>query len=185
MLKYITLFFSVLLLLSACNSSPSGIIPPNEMATVLTDVHLTDGALGNVTQMPDSIYKYGMARYLAIFKKYNIDSAEFNKSYKYYTLHPGVMSDIYDNVLKNIMAKNDSITNLIAKNNTAAFKKGVPATPVGGKIMAKPKVVPGPPTSVKPFTPNNAKRQLLFERGRARRDSMMKKYKEKNVVPVQ
>jgi len=184
MLKYITLFFSVLLL--ACNSTPSGIIPPDKMATVLTDVHLTDGELGSVAQMPDSIYKYGMARYLAIFKKYNTDSAQFNRSYKYYTIHPGVMSDIYDKVFKNITAKNDSLTRLIAKNNTAAFKKGTPPTPVGGKMMAKPNNVPGPATPVKPFTPaNNAARQQIFERGRAHRDSMMKKYKIKNAVPVQ
>jgi hypothetical protein len=181
MLKYIALFFSVLLVMAACSDRPSDIIPPKQMAAVLTDVHIVDGAMNNIPQVPDSVYKYGMAKYLAVFKKHNTDSAQFNRSYKYYTLHPDVLVNIYDIVLKNLAAKNDSITGLIAKNNTANFKKN---TPVGSKMAPKPGVAPNPAMPVKPLVPiNSAQRQLMLDRARAHRDSMMKNVKIKHAVP--
>jgi hypothetical protein len=52
MQKYISLFFSVLLFLTACKSNdvPDGIIKEKEMISLLTDVHLTDGAIYTVPQ---------------------------------------------------------------------------------------------------------------------------------------
>jgi len=192
MRKYIILFFSGLLLLNACKKAPEGIISPDVMTNLLTEVHLADGAIGNIPQIPDSIYKYGMGKYLEIFKKYHTDTAQFRKSYKYYTMHPDQMVSIYDAVLKKLTAKNDSVTALIAKNNTAQMKKNknMPANPVGGKYTPG-STVPQPmhpPVPAKPGVPETGmplKRQMM-ERMQLHRDSMLKKLSKKpHAVPLQ
>src|ERR1700744_5093518 len=97
MLKYITLFFLTVAFLSACKSDriPDGIIEKTKMVGVLTDVIITDGTMYNVTQNPDSLYKYGTGKYAAVFKKYNVDSSQFNKSFRYYTGRPIEMQAIF------------------------------------------------------------------------------------------
>src|ERR1700744_4045752 len=111
MRKYIILFFSVFPFLFACNSGGSSgdVLPKDQMVAVLTAVHLADGRLINLSQAPDSMYKYGTARYLAVFKKFNTDSAQFRKSYQYYSTEPEKFADMYDKVLKALQAKNDSL----------------------------------------------------------------------------
>ncbi len=123
MRKYNSLFFSVLLFLIACtrNSIPSGIIKEEQMSNLLTDIHIIDGGIYNVMQAPDTVYKYGMGKYLATFKKFNTDSAQFRKSFKYYSLHPEILSAMYDKITINLKRKTDSLTKinqlLMAKDN--------------------------------------------------------------------
>jgi|GEM_PF-1372080 hypothetical protein len=125
MRKYIILFFSVFPFLFACNGrgSSGDIIPPEQMTAVLTAVHMADGKLMNISQAPDSLYKYGTARYLDIFKRYGVDSAQFRQSYRYYSTQPDKFADIYDNVLKSLRAKNDSISKLLTKQNLLRNKQ--------------------------------------------------------------
>src|SRR5580704_15598855 len=102
--KYKGLFFSLLLFLYACggNNVPSDIIQPNEMTALLTQVHITDGSMYNVMQVPDSLYKYGTAKYLKIFKDFHTDSVQFKKSMQYYTTKPELLVSIYDVVVVNL-----------------------------------------------------------------------------------
>src|SRR5579863_10322473 len=102
--KYKTLFFSLLLLLCACggNNIPDGVIKPVKMASLLTEVHIADGAMYNVMQLPDSLYKYGTDRYVKLFKSYNTDSVQFRKSMQYYCSKPELLVAIYDQVTTNL-----------------------------------------------------------------------------------
>lgn len=200
MRKYIILFFLGMLLLLSCKKAPEGIIKPDVMANLLTEVHLADGSMLNIPQVPDSIYKYGMGKYLEIFKKYHTDSAQFRKSFKYYTIHPDEMVAIYDVVLKKLTAKSDSVTALIAKNNTSQFNKNGAGKAVGGKYaptgskQPQPtRPVPGGPAQpslqAKPGVPPSGpliKEQIKQRlRMRMRQDSIMKKHSKKaHVVPV-
>ncbi|MEO6852074.1 MAG: DUF4296 domain-containing protein [Mucilaginibacter sp.] len=111
--KYKILFFSVLLFLTACGiGTPKGIIDPDKMVSLLTEVHIVDGILYNGAQTPDSLYKYGMGRYLALFKKFKTDSAQFRKSYRYYTTNPEELLEIYQAVEFNLKQKSDSLNKL-------------------------------------------------------------------------
>ncbi len=183
MRKYIIVFFSGLLLLFACSKTPGEILKPDVMANLLTDIHLTDGSMINIPQIPDSIYKYGMGSYLQVFKKYNTDSAQFRKSYRYYTYHPDELVNIYDEVLKKLTLKSDSVTALIAKNNKAQMKKNNQANPAGGKFVPpnpahpQPGQLMHPPLPAKPGVPANniSLKQQMLQRMRAHRDSMIKK----------
>ena len=180
--KYIILFFSVLTLLCSCSgddSAPDGILKKSEMVNVLTDVHIVDGGLINISQEPDTLYKYGYLKYLAVFKKYNTDSAEFRRSFKYYSLKPSVFSDIYDKVLKKLQVKTDSLTKLLTIQNK---KNHVTPTATGGRV--NPPVAPAQATPpLRPGMMMNPN-QAAIMKFNAHRDSVLKqRLKEKNALP--
>jgi hypothetical protein len=80
---YKTLFFLGLLCLCACKSEvpiPADIIQPNRMAPICAEMHIVDGDLYNITQMPDSLYKYSIGHYTAILSKYHTDTVQFKKA---------------------------------------------------------------------------------------------------------
>ncbi len=124
MRKYITLFFSVSLLLSACksNKTPEGIINHDRMINLLTEVHIIDGRMYNVKQEPDSLYKFGFGRYKALFKKYDTDSGQFRKSVKYYTTQPTELQAMYDQILINLKRMSDSLNKANQKRYNAVPK---------------------------------------------------------------
>jgi hypothetical protein len=179
--KYIILFFSVLTLLCSCgndDSAPDGILKKSEMVNVLADVHIVDGGLINISQEPDTLYKYGYPRYLAVFKKYNTDSAEFRRSFKYYSLNPAVFSDIYDRVLKRLQVQTDSLTKLLAIQNK---KNHVTPTATGGRVNSP--VRPAQATPLRPGMMMNPNQQAIMKFN-AKRDSALKqRLKEKNALP--
>ncbi|OOQ61767.1 DUF4296 domain-containing protein [Mucilaginibacter pedocola] len=126
MRNYIILFFSALVILTACKSKvPPGVIPQEQMVSLLTDVHLTDGGMYSIPQVPDSLYRYGKARYIALFKRHKTTSKALETSLKYYSTQPPELMAIYEQVSKNIQAKIDSLN-----------KAGSPAKP------SKPNAVP-------------------------------------------
>ena len=125
MRKYIILFFSVFPFLFGCHGSGSSgdVIPEDQMIAVLTAVHMADGRLINISQAPDTLYKYGTARYLAVFKQFHTDSAQFKRSYQYYSTQPEKFADMYDKVLKILQAKTDSLNKALTKENQAHVKQ--------------------------------------------------------------
>ena len=122
--KYLILFFSVTLFLCACKSDgiPRGIIKPDVMTGLLTEIHLIDGSLYKGLQSPDTLYKYGMGNYLAAFERFHTDSAAFKKSMDYYSTDPEKFSAIYDQVDARIKTLLDSINLVQTKIRQAAMK---------------------------------------------------------------
>jgi len=118
MRKYITLFFSVSVLLSACKGggAPKGIISRDRMISLLTAFHMVDGQMYSVPPIADSLYKYGTDRYLILFKKFHTDSAQFRASLKYYTTQPVELQAMYDKILANLKQKTDSLNKIVEKN---------------------------------------------------------------------
>jgi hypothetical protein len=183
--KYIILFFLVLTLLCSCNrdNTPEGILNKQAMTNVLIDVHTVDGSLANLTQQPDSLFKYGTSRYQAVFKKYHTDSAGFKRSFKYYALKPDKFVNIYIDVLKRLQTKTDSITKLLAIQNKT--KHPVPAT-TGGRVAPGQAGPITPPAPVRPGIIVNPSQQTMI-RFNAKRDSMLRqqqeRLKERNALP--
>ncbi|CAN5204757.1 hypothetical protein BH09BAC6_BH09BAC6_19070 [soil metagenome] len=134
--KYNSLFFSVLVFLSACNSNkvPDGIISQKQMVNLLADVHLVDGGLFSVSQTPDTLYKYGTAQYEAVFKAHHTTAGEFKKSFRYYSKEPAQLQKMYDEVM------------LIFKNKTDSINK------VQAKINSQPVKIPAPNPALPPIT---------------------------------
>ena len=180
MRKYITLFFSVLLFLSACsNGTPDGIIDKDRMIALLTDVHIVDSTLITIPQTPDTLYKYGKGRYLAVFAKYHTDSTQFKKSFAYYAgTKPVEFTDMYDQVLKNLQAKTDSVTKLMMKRNPGNVRKPVMPT---GTATPNTGTMPNMQTPHGPLPQNPAiNPRARFEKMQAHRDSLIRKRKQIN-----
>jgi len=189
MRKYITLFFSVLPFFIACNRSgvPEGIIPPDKMTPLLEEVYLTDGRMTAYQQLPDTLYKYGTPRYLAIFKKFDVDSSQFRKSFLYYSSDPQQLLDMNTKILADLQNKSDSLNKITRiqqlKKPAARPAAGAPPSPSAGRPVstfhpsqppgAAPVAAPAVTTPVvtytvpKPFTGH-------MQRLKAREDSMIK-----------
>lgn len=124
MRKYIILFFSTSIFLMAClNKKPVyPIIDKPHMVSLLTDLLIVDGSMYSVSNVPDSMYKYGNGKYQLLFKKHHTDSAQFNKSFKYYTTNEAELLLIMDKVQDNLKNKGDSINKIQAKENAIPKK---------------------------------------------------------------
>ncbi|QJD97756.1 DUF4296 domain-containing protein [Mucilaginibacter robiniae] len=120
---YKILFFLVLVFFSCSSKTPPGILTPEQMTDVLIEVHLIDGQMLVKPQAPDTLYKYGMGQYIMAFKQHHTDSAQFRRSFIYYSRKPDQLSDIYEKVIKNIQSKNDSLTKSISKQQNALPRK--------------------------------------------------------------
>ncbi len=145
MQKYKSLFFSLILFVYACggNNPPKGIINEATMAGLLTEIHIADGSMFNTVQIPDSLYKYGTARYLMVFKNFHTDSVQFRKSMKYYANKPEVLEKIYLQVKANINQKTDSLN----KINLAQIAKDTKRRNDSlAKLPKKPAIQPQPVT---------------------------------------
>jgi len=122
MLKYIALFFSAMVFFAACkqDKTRAGIIPESRMITLLTEVHIIDGSLYTLPQAPDSLYKYGMGKYLALFKKYHTDSTQFKKSMSYYAMQPAELLKMYDQITLILKNKTDSLNKIQYKQHAVS-----------------------------------------------------------------
>lgn len=172
--KYNRLFFSVLIFLAACGGDkvPRGILGQNEMTNLLTDIHIVDGSMYNVLQLPDSLYKYGTDKYLVVFKNHHTDSAQFRESFRYYSANPEKMEVMYEQVMKNVKQKADSLNKLnlatIAKDSkrrTDSLKK------LGKQAKPQPPRVAEPPEPAK-LGPNRHLTPVTKPRKRTHVDSL-------------
>lgn len=128
---YLILFFCVSLIFTSCKDDrkiPADIIPEHAMAELLTDIHIVDGSLYEVSQMPDTLAKHGLATYMAVFKANHTDTTQFKKSLKFYTTRPEILIEIYNGIGRRLQKKIDSLQKIKPKVNKdsvkmAAFKQ--------------------------------------------------------------
>jgi hypothetical protein len=141
--KYNKLFFSVLIFLIACkgSKSPGDIIDQVQMTSLLTEIHIADGTMYNTMQLPDTLYKYGTDKYLVIFKKFHTDSAGFRRSFKYYSAHPDLLANIYEQITINLKQKSDSINKINQLQVQKDYKKR------NDSLNNLPKTAPNHPVS--------------------------------------
>ena len=111
MKNFIYLVFVFLLAASCKPGIPSDIIQPDKMALVLHDVHLADGYLQTI-YVPDSAKKTASAFYGGIYKKFEIDSALYQKSMDYYMVNPRIMNGIYEKVTAELTKEKKVITRI-------------------------------------------------------------------------
>ena len=89
--------------IASCNNKkvPKGILQNREMVFVLTDIHLIDSYVstsGNYNPAKQPVKNY----YKAIYNRYLTDSAQFQKSLRYYSSNPKVLDTIYHQVLQRL-----------------------------------------------------------------------------------
>lgn len=100
------LFPCSLLLLLACSEEdkrPGDLIPEEEMAKILADIHLEEAQVTNLQlRSLDSSVTVYEALQQKIWKKYKVDTLLYRKSYSFYTSHPTYLAEIYEQVEKNL-----------------------------------------------------------------------------------
>jgi hypothetical protein len=124
---YLILFFCVSVFFIGCKEDktaiPDDVIQLHEMAALLTDIHIVDGSLTGVPQIPDSIAKHGLGLYLAVIKFHNTDTATFKKSMKFYSKRPDLMNALYAGIDGRLTKKLDSLNKIKPKVNTDSINK--------------------------------------------------------------
>jgi hypothetical protein len=100
--KNIIFILFLMLTLIAChkhNKNTIDIIPKNKMIDIMFDVHLIEAKI-NINQMKgENPTNLTIEYYNALFKKYNITKAEYEKSIEYYAENPEKFEDIYIQII--------------------------------------------------------------------------------------
>lgn len=100
--------FLLTFLLTACSSDdkPENLILEDKMAKVLTEIHILEAQINNLhfQHEDSSVFVYQKKRF-ELMKTFNLDTATFRVSLKYYLLNPDKMKGIYAEVKKNLEAK--------------------------------------------------------------------------------
>jgi len=126
---YIRLVFTLafMLLLSACENRPKGVLNKTDMTKVLVDMHKAEAMLMENGQVYGH-YSNKAPYYKFILKKYGITQADFDSSLVWYTKNPQKFTQVYNNVTAELTTfqkeiKNgkyhpvDTMSNSVVKSN--------------------------------------------------------------------
>ncbi|KIA90272.1 hypothetical protein OC25_24785 [Pedobacter kyungheensis] len=123
---------------------PDDIIKPDKMQKILYDMHIVDGYLSTI-YIPDSARKVASGYYKGIFKKFETDSAQYNKSLKWYNVNPKELDEMYKNIQKMLAAQKKGtaladklIKEKIFKTDSIAIKKKFKADSLAIRKKMKP-----------------------------------------------
>ncbi|WP_428653269.1 DUF4296 domain-containing protein [Runella sp.] len=107
MIRRTLIYFSLFsFLLFGCQDEPdipAGTVSEAKMAQILTDIHIIEARVGRLalTSLDSSTIITEHLK-LQVFKKYGVDSATYNRSYKFYSTNPIYLERIYDIVVKQL-----------------------------------------------------------------------------------
>jgi hypothetical protein len=91
--------------LAACSSEdkPQNLIEEGTMINVMTDIHMLEAEINSLRlqHQDSSVYIYQKLK-IKLLKKYNLDTAAFNASFKYYITNPDKMKPVYVEVKKKL-----------------------------------------------------------------------------------
>ncbi|GAB3986779.1 hypothetical protein GCM10028807_04920 [Spirosoma daeguense] len=91
------------------DARPDNLIPEDKMVAILTEIHLTEAQVSRMSlaaiDSSNIVYKYLETK---LFKKMQVDTAAYRKSYNYYSTHPKEMEAIYKQITKNLERRIDT-----------------------------------------------------------------------------
>lgn len=99
------IYIYILIIYSSCggeNPIPKDVFPPEKMATIMTDIHLAEGAVVHSPDIRFEPRQRAVDYYYAVRKIHGIDTAAFRYSFEFYARHPQHFSKVYDQVLENL-----------------------------------------------------------------------------------
>ncbi|WP_375581425.1 DUF4296 domain-containing protein [Marivirga tractuosa] len=81
---------------------PKGVIAPEKMAVILSDIYLAEHKAANIGLTQDSA-KVVLRHYeLKIFEDHNTNDSIYKESFKYYLDHPATLEAVYDIVIDTV-----------------------------------------------------------------------------------
>lgn len=111
--SYLRSLLVILWLVAACTAPedqrPDNLIDEERMANILTEVHIAESRVSRLnlrsTDSSSIVYKHLESQ---IFKKFDVDTATYRKSYIFYSSHPADMEAIYKKVTEKLTNKTDT-----------------------------------------------------------------------------
>jgi hypothetical protein len=97
---------------------PENLISVEEMTQIMVQMQLIESYRQRAVLVPPhhDLEKETTVLTKRVFETFDVSQKQFNDSYTYYTLHPGILSDIYDGVLNelsqlqaDLLEKSDSL----------------------------------------------------------------------------
>lgn len=104
---------------------PENLISAEDMTQIMVQMQLIESYRQRAVLVPPQhdLEKETIVLNKRIFEAYGISQKQFNDSYTYYTLHPGILGEIYDGVLNelsrmqaDLLEKSDSLNMGSAQN---------------------------------------------------------------------
>jgi len=114
------------------------------MEKVLFDIHMVDGYIGTL-QKPDTTKIVASSYYAGVYKKFDIDSAMFEKSKNYYYTRPDLLDNIYKNLMKEFEKEKKKDSQRLTEEALAEQRKELAKN-------TQALAVPNPPTPRPTFT---------------------------------
>ncbi|HNQ60851.1 MAG TPA: DUF4296 domain-containing protein [Bacteroidia bacterium] len=113
-MKQIFIVLFTLLCLNSCKDNsviiPDNILSKEELVPVLVDIQIAQ-ASQIIFEYSDTI-KYSLKQYqMEILKKKNIPEEKFQQSMKFYSTHPELLQDIYNEVVNELSKKEGELEN--------------------------------------------------------------------------
>ena len=110
-MKYLLFLLPSCFLLSCGDRKvPSGIIPPEQMQTIVWQLMQTDEftAATIATDTSKNIDTERIKRYRQVFQLNNTSKEDFEKSYNYYMAHPDISKTMFDSLSARANRRNDT-----------------------------------------------------------------------------
>jgi hypothetical protein len=102
----VTLVWFILFCLSCSQDDnkklPDGVLNRNRMVLVISDLQLLDAAQKSLTRNLEIQERMRDTSYTIVFNKYNTTAAQFDSSLRTYSRNPLLLSEIMEDVAKNI-----------------------------------------------------------------------------------
>jgi len=114
-LKKYNFIIIVLFFLLSCNQNSDNILSKKEFTNLLVDIHIADGYIVEKGLFDKDLKNDSLSYYNSVFKKHNINRADFDKNIDYYTNNLEEFEKIYNNVIKIIKEKEQVLDSLRIK----------------------------------------------------------------------
>ncbi len=110
----------LLLFVAACTRVPSGVIPPDEMAELIADMHVGESYIEyNVASFRSDSAKENLRQ--SIFRAHGVTEAQVDSSLLWYGHHIDTYNDVYLNTLDILKERQNALGNLIAAQASISF----------------------------------------------------------------
>jgi len=101
-------YLILLIFMFACSSNePENLIPKEKMESIIFDIMILNASSSYELKIDNNMISDEL-----IFRKHNIDSAQFYESELYYSRNPRIHFNIYSNVKKKIQRSIDSLKSI-------------------------------------------------------------------------
>jgi len=102
--RFIIVLLTILFMLSGCsnNKVPDYVIPPDDMVSILVDIHLTDGMMSSHQVRREIAREDSVNIYNILLHNYGYSRHDFDTSLYYYGKNMALYDKIYEDVLNQL-----------------------------------------------------------------------------------